>query len=369
MNPAVQAVGAQRPTTPADRIEDRRRTEAMRGFEQIFVRQLVAVLRESVPSTESGGGANYMQLFDDALAESISSGNGIGLSRVLAPAFGVPASSAPLDSPGIGTTRRATMPFGFAPRTLPSAPVGASALAKAARETIGVDGTQWSREGSLGPADLASTLAAPARDGNDAHFNVLDANGYAGFYKCNLFALEVARRAGYAVPVVGRIRGFGFPDPDRLVRDAEDGALANRWGDVVTTATESTLRDLARRDDRALLVVGSGTEGRAGHVGVVANVRKIERDAHGDVVRFVYDGWEARPHGAEYIEARTWNRYGNPGGTNARNGFGRIEILALQRAADPNQPELTLSEPAHGSLRDLPQARPGTADDRTRRLR
>ena len=57
---------------------------------------------------------------------------------------------------------------------------------------------------------------------------------------------------------------------------------------------------------------------RAGHMAIVERIHDIERGADGRIRRVVFDGWEARTQGASHLSRRTWNIAGNPGGTLAR---------------------------------------------------
>lgn len=67
---------------------------------------------------------------------------------------------------------------------------------------------RWARDGALTPQDLASDLVTEAPGGRAA-FNVRDANGFQGYYKCNLFAFELARRAGFQISGCWARKGLG----------------------------------------------------------------------------------------------------------------------------------------------------------------
>jgi hypothetical protein len=185
---------------------------------------------------------------------------------------------------------------------------------------------------------------------------VRDARGYQGYYKCNLFALELARRAGFSVPVIGRARGWGFPAPNRLARDAADGRLEGGWASVATGEDAAALDRDVRRGARAFALVGEATGERAGHMAVIERVHEVRYGDDGRVDRIVFSGWEARERGAQHLTRRTWNRVGHPGGTQARNGFERIEILQLRQAA--GAPEVRLSTRAGVSELDRPSSPP-----------
>lgn len=342
--------------------------EAARSFETIVMQQLLSVLRKTAPNAGMVGGAGmggntYVQMFDDAIAEQLSAGGGIGLTDVLTRSFGGEGQAT------VGTTHRTAMPF--AARMAPPSAAAHGALlpgiGRRLQETAqalmdGGAAGRWGREGTLGPVDLSSQIAT-AEVGGEARFNVNDAQGYHGYYKCNLFALELARRAGLEVPVVGRPRGWGYPGPTRLTEDAQDdGRLEGDWARVVTGESAAALDQGAREGTRAFALVGSATEGHAGHMAVVERVHEVRYGVDGGLERIVFSGWEARENGAEHLSRRTWNRWGHPGGEMARNGFQGIEILELKAAPDGRRPEIPLSESTGPSLFDRNLSRSGPTD-------
>jgi hypothetical protein len=81
------------------------------------------------------------------------------------------------------------------------------------------------REGRLSEGDLASDFVT-GEPGSEAAFAVRDARGFEGYYKCNLFALEMTRRAGFEVPLIGRHHGWGLSRTDRA------GGGRCRWLDA-----------------------------------------------------------------------------------------------------------------------------------------
>jgi hypothetical protein len=211
---------------------------------------------------------------------------------------------------------------------------------------------RWAKEGKLTEQDLSSDLITDAAAGGAARFSVRDANGYQGYYKCNLFALEVARRAGMQVPVVSREAGLGFPSSNRLTQDASDGSLQAGWAKVVTGTSPTAMQDALQSGEAAFLLVGSGAGERHGHMAVVERPKSIEYDAQGQVQRVVFDGWEAQPSGARHLTERAWNRQGHPGEAGDRNGLTRIEIIQLSRPAQSSREELTLPHTAKPSRLD-----------------
>jgi Rod binding domain-containing protein len=351
------------PTRPESSVRrpapERPEAKAARELESLLVRQLLAVLRKTVPKgglLDSGdsSGAQYLEMFDDALANALSEGGGLGMQQSLQQALG----AEPVD--GSGTVRTQLTGEAGPTRTTGTLATGVvpsrgatGLLAKAAESMVSPEAAaRWSRSGTLGTEDLASGIATSVGDGV-ARFNVRDALGYQGYYKCNLFAFELARRAGYAVPVVGRGRGWGFPGADTVARDAaSDGRVRGDWARVATGQSAALLDEDIRRGERAFLLTASSPGERPGHMAVVERVRSVAYGPAGEVRRIVFDGWEAKPSGARHLTERTWNVVGNEGGTQPHNGFDLIEILELRRPVSGSAPEQPISRPGGASLRD-----------------
>lgn len=330
--------------------------DAARQFEGLLMQQLLQILRKTAPSGGLMGGDSsgemYVQMFDEAIAEALSKGDGIGLRDMLIEGLGGEVAK-----PGgqlTGTLRR-EHPAGVEASRAPAAgaPIGGlgGRLQHAAASMMSGDPKRWGREGALLPGDLGNGFSTPA-PGGEAAFNVRDARGYQGYYKCNLFTLELARRAGFEVPVTGRARGWGYPSPSTVTPDAADGNLRGGWARVATGEPAESIDRGAVRGDRAFMLTGSGMPGRHGHMGVVERVHGIDYGAGGEIKRVVFDGWEARPNGAEHLTRRVWNVHGNPGGgPSQRNGFESIEILELQHARG-GQREVPLTRGAGASRHD-----------------
>lgn len=377
---AIPQSGIQPRTAEQERA---RSADAAKQFEAVLLQQLVSVMRQTAPSggmmgESSGASGQYMAMFDQAIAEHMAAGGGLGLQNTLfrslggqeqneaqtgtlhslhaARSFGLSTNglmrqgSVAGMSPFGGSNSISPSPLSPIPNLLPNqrslSPIGAAASFLSRPEVAG----RWARDGQLTRDELASPIATEAANGGIAAFSVEDAAGFQGSYKCNLFALETARRAGYAVPVQAREQGWGYPDPNSLVRDiSQDGRLRGDWAHIATGNTPETFNSLLERGGGVMLV-GSGSEGRSGHMGVVERIHEIEYAQDGSVRRIVFDGWEARQNGAQHLERRTWNLHGHPGGTNARNGFQRVEILQLKSAPSGERPEVRLSREARASV-------------------
>jgi Rod binding domain-containing protein len=361
------------PLHPPDPKTDKAKHEAelqrvAKQFEGVLVSQLLEVMWRTTSSAVGGSkGGQYQQMFQSSFADHIVSGGGIGLTKMIAsglgsseePSGGLPAHVLQsLSGSWSGAIPPAT---GAGPRTLtlePSSNAGQvpaqgvlADLQRAATAMLDGGGSErWSRDGTLTPADLASdfTTAAP---GGEARFSVRDANGYQGYYKCNLFAFEMARRAGLQVPVVAREAGWGFPSSNRVTQDASDGSLAAGWASVATGASPAAMQDALLAGEAACLLGGAGDGDRRGHMAIVQRPRSIEYDAAGEVQRIVFDGWEAQPNGAKHLTERAWNRAGHAGEPGDRNGLTRIEIIRLNRA-EPGAAERPVSDTAKSSRLD-----------------
>jgi len=335
---------------------------AARQFESVLLTQLLSVMWKTSPELQHGQGAMYQQMFQGAFADHLAEGGGIGLASVIAKGLGATA-----ETTGAGITRHIEAALGPRVMTLPpdaaqssEPPVGILAdVSAAASGMLQGGGTQWAKDGSLSAQDLGA-VNATASAGVRARETVMNAHGYQGYYKCNLFAFELARRAGLEVPLAPRGTGLGFPSSNRVTEDASDGKLDSGWAKVATGASPAAMQDALRAGEAVFMLVGQGHGEAHGHMAMMERPRSIAYDSDGSVRSIEFDGWEAQPDGAKHLTARTWNRYGNPGGPHDRNGLERIEIIRLNRkAADPNpalasdlpsqvgplsQPELGLSK-------------------------
>ena len=162
----------------------------------------------------------------------------------------------------------------------------------------------WGLEATLTPSHLTNDFMTIEPNGI-AGFNVLDAEGFDDGYKCNLFVFELAYRAGMRIPMIGRIRGWGYPGPNDVLRQVRRGRFYGGWAAIADHLTLDDLRE-AHELGGVFMVVGEGAEGRAGHMGMVDEVHQIRHDGIGRILRVTYSGWEANGDGAHY-RRRTWN--------------------------------------------------------------
>ncbi len=309
---------------------------AARQFETLLLRQLWKSMRRTLGSGSLGGAAGssvYGGMLDDAMAQALSEGGGLGFAEMLARRLGGQREGAALpDEARIdGPVHRTVASVSGPSRRESNGPLGT--VLRAAEELAGVDPGRWAKAGRLGPEDLASDFATKAV-GGVARFNVRDAGGYVGANKCNLFVFEALRRGGFLVPLVPRGRGWGYPTTNALVEDAADGTMRRGWAEVVRGEGAERL-EARLRSGRPLLLVGSGTDGRNGHAALLERVHRVDLGPDGRLVRIEFDGWEARSaDGARRLVHRTWIARGGGGWVRgARGGLGRIEVLAMRRSA------------------------------------
>jgi hypothetical protein len=303
---------------------------AAKQFEGVLMTQLLEVLWKSVPEMQKGRGGMYQSMFQGSFADHLVEGGGIGLSDMISKALGAEPEPG---SRGAGSTRHTEglLANPLLSRFLPPATRTGSALAdvtNAAKAMVADGGERWGKQGTLKPEDYG-TLGAGEVAGEQARRTVENANGYRGYYKCNLFAFEVARRAGLAVPEDARTGTVLLSSSNRLTQDASDGSLESGWAKVATGASPAVMQDALHAGEAAFLLVGSGRGEKHGHMAVIEKPRSIDYDESGQIRSITFEGWEAQPDGAKHLTQRTWNRFGEKGAPGDRNGLERIEIIQL----------------------------------------
>jgi Rod binding domain-containing protein len=372
--PAIPIGGAADPAAAAQRKKvDPKISAAARQFEGVLVQQLIKVLWENSPTLEGASGGMYKQMFQGPLADHLTAAGGIGLSPMIERALDLKAGGASAaqatanQQVALQAAHQVAAAGSFAPSTATGslgAHLGAPTTGQLTRiQGVAADmledgGLRWSKDGALQPRDLMADVGNTP-SGERANANLRDLRGYQGYYKCNLFALEVARRAGFDVPMQARDTGMGYPLSNQITADAADGRMQRGWARVVTSASPGSLDQGLSDGNRALMLTGSGQEGARGHMAIVEKIHSIDRASDGSIERIVFDGWEARPDGARHLRERTWNASGNRGGHDPRNGFERIEILELKRPDHAAQGGGPANSPANTSHeRILPSSQP-----------
>lgn len=344
-------------STPSER--DAEIAQASRQFEALLLQQLVSVMRSTAGGEgglfSSGAGSQmYAHLFDQSFADAMSAGGGVGVGSVLARSMGGRAYGAVAPQEMGGLPRPLVRPVGEVRPPSGTPLVGATARLQAvARDMLGPSGfaPQWGREGRLSRVDLGSRFATEGPDGV-AHFNVADANGFEDRYKCNLFAFEMARRAGFQVPLIGRPRGWGFMGPNGVAHDAENGRLRADWGRIATGESAASLDASIVRGERAFVINANSVGERRGHMGVIERVHSIDYDDQGRIRRIEFDGWEGRVQGAMHLTRRVWARPEGRRADGTRGYFDRIDVIELRRPAAGASPETPTHRNARPSVLD-----------------
>lgn len=350
--PDVEAV------TRLTQIEQQERTTAIQGaaqeFEALLLSQLMATMRRSVPTGMLGGGYDsqvWTSMFDQALSAQMAEGGGIGLADVLSRQLDPNPSRSATEEGEVRPLRstmsayRARQAYLSNDSTPTRRAIGALQQVQQAAEPMLTPGRApvWGRAGSLTPQDLTNDFVTQGPDGVEG-FNVLDANGFQDNYKCNLFGFELAYRAGLRTPIMGRGRGWGYFGPHGVIRMIEGGRIDGSWS---TMADHLEAEDFEQATGQGIpfMIVGEGRDGRAGHVGMIDEVHRIERDSSGNIRRIEYSGWEANGDGAHY-RRRTWGL----------GRFASIHVLELREPAPGEQQCFVIGgRPAMPSREDAPR--------------
>lgn len=297
--------------------------EAAKAFETMMLKQLMKSMTKTVGNSGLFGngfeGGMYSDMFSDAIAESAAGGS--GLSEMIMQALNVDERTSDTfqsigKSIGRGISAYRAMATGKVEK-----PENSQLESVVDSWMDPYTAHRWGKEGTLSEADLAADLVTEG-EGGDARFNVNDADGYRDYPKCNLFAFEMLRRAGYAVPVHARAHGWGFPGAESTTRRATRGDTAG-WA---TTRTEESVEslDTSAKNGIPLLLTSSAPDERAGHMAVADRIHRIERNSSGNIAVVEYSGWEAGSKRAGYGR-RVWRLEGVEG--SGRGGLDRIEIL------------------------------------------
>jgi Rod binding domain-containing protein len=344
VNPMTQAHAAiQGQAANGAKDKNAKLVSAAHQFESVLLGQLLQVLWKSTPELSKGQGSMYQSMFQGEFADHLSAGRGIGLADMIAKGLGADtqtlgasiskelnavtgARSFKLDPSAAQSNATAV-----AQSNAPAVGVMASVSA-AASGMVGASAGHWAKDGTLTTQDLAP-VDATEKAGASARATIQNAHGYQGYYKCNLFAFELARRAGLEVPLTQNGTQIDFPSSNRLTQDASDGSLNTGWAHVATGASPAAMQDALVAGEAAFMLVGQGHAQAHGHMAMIERPRAIDYNSDGSVRSITFDGWEAQPNGAKHLTSRTWNRSGTAGGPGDRNGLDRIEIIRLNRKA------------------------------------
>jgi len=304
--------------------------DAARAFEALMLKQLMKSMSDTVGNSGVFGSGFesdlYSDMFSSAVAEQ-AAGSGTGLSEMIMRAMGVDERTEGALK-NIGNTVQRALSTYRAQTAYHGQVTGETEIPANRRLADVVDHwmqssrpENWGNDGALTTADLSADIDTQAKDGT-AHFNVLDAMGYKGYPKCNLFAYEMLRRAGFTVPVRARSRGWGYPGADNTARLAASGKIEH-WGRIRTADAQATL-DQTAVSGTPLLLASSAPDDKAGHMAVADRVHRVERDAAGNIAVIEYSGWESGGKKAGYGR-HVWRVEGISG--QGRGGLDRIEVI------------------------------------------
>ncbi len=347
MPAAISLLSSSPGTTP----QIRNPADAAKAFETLMLQQLMGSMSKTVGNSglfnNGFEGKLYGEMFVSAIAEKAAGGN-LGLTEMIQEALGVDErlvgelKSFTSAIRGISAYRAAVSGAAEPPANGFLAQVAEGWLDRG-------QPSKWGKEGALTEHDLAADLVTNGV-GGPAVFNVRDASGYEGHPKCNLFAFEMLRRAGYSVPVRPRSHGWGYPGADTVAKWSEKGDTG-AWAQVRTSASAEALDALAR-SGTPLLLSSSAPESRAGHMAVADRIHSIQRDQDGRIAVLEYSGWDAGSKKAGYGR-KVWRLASIPG--QGRGGLDRIEVLEPAQAAQAGSLHRIGSERPGASVHDLPR--------------
>ena len=176
------------------------------------------------------------------------------------------------------------------------------------------EAAHWGVPGSLLPGDGVYRLqiqhpSAAANQFRRYHFR--NAN------KCNVFALDIAWRSGFRVPLLnigtGNRPRYSYPRANPLTTYAERaygssdislrGASGTQWGWVWTPISATQINEEIAQGFLYILV-GWRRSG-IGHVGIIRRVT-AKTDDTGRIRDITYEGWEATSTAAQVLNGRRW---------------------------------------------------------------
>ena len=162
---------------------------------------------------------------------------------------------------------------------------------------------RWSLAGSLlanGNYRLRIEHPAPAPN------NRFRRGTFQRHNKCNLFALDIAWRSGFRVPLINRRTPanpqYSYPRSNSMTTYAERaiasgaprlrGLNGDPWGAPQSRVLYPVINFAIRGLGALVIVVGWRRSG-VGHVGIIDQIREIRYDNAHRITRISYDGWEA----------------------------------------------------------------------------
>jgi hypothetical protein len=218
---------------------------------------------------------------------------------------------------------------------------------------------RWAEAGNLQPGDLE--IRHPSSNNN----RFRPASAFNGANKCNVFALDIAWRSGFCVPLLNigssQQPRYSFPRANTLTTYAERaynrgqaellGSSGRQWGWVDTNIPAVDINHALNQPGYMCILVGWRRSG-TGHVGIIRQIVSKTND-RGRISDIAFEGWEATGTGArEFVNQppqnppRRWRTTacgrltgacsGNPAG-NPLEVFCAIHIIGLIPEADPDR--------------------------------
>ncbi len=297
--------------------------EAAKAFEGMLLQQLFKSMSATIDKSGLFGNGFEAQLYSDMFMSGLadSAAGGLGMAELIQKSIDGKEGPSPSDITEHKMSVDSIRGFqAYRTASYYSQDTNANLdIASAAEELIGDSAERWTPEGELSHNELGAQLATNAKEGI-ATFNVADAGGYKGQHKCNLFAFELLRRAGYAVPISARQRGWGYPGADSVTKWAAEDNIKG-WAKIRSGENTEALNAVTE-SGRALLITSSSPGTAAGHMAVADKIHSVRTNASGQIESVEYSGWDANVKGARYSR-RTWRLNAGEEG----RGFDRIEIL------------------------------------------
>jgi hypothetical protein len=147
------------------------------------------------------------------------------------------------------------------------------------------------------------------------------AAAFNGQNKCNVFALDIAWRSGFRVPIINIATAanplYSYPRANTLTTYAErayqsadpglSGFDRTQWGFVATQVLDTVVHNLIAQDYMLILVYWRRSG--IGHVGIIRRIVNKTHDNTGRITDVEYEGWEASSgQGARIVGPRTDSR-------------------------------------------------------------
>ena len=141
---------------------------------------------------------------------------------------------------------------------------------------------------------------------------------FRGANKCNLFALDIAWRSGFRVPILNIAARkapprYSYPLANMLTTHAERAFQAGEtvlkgrdgtpWGWMASRSPAEDLNGMISQGQ--LFIIAGWRRSGTGHVGIIGQINAKIRES-GPIRKIVYSGWEPLGSKATALPNRTW---------------------------------------------------------------